>query len=129
MAELFVQEIATIRLVMVATRPGTKAEEAIRENYVMVDWGTSFAIAHARHFRDMPPPRVRLGQGRMALAYVLECGGAAYLAERMVQEHVRDGRLFRVKDAPVIDRQAYAVYELAHERRALMQEVLESLCG
>lgn len=129
MAGLFVQEIATIRLMMVATKPGTKAGEAIREEYVMVDWGTSFAIAHARHFRDMPPPRVRLGQGRMALAYVLECGGAAYLAERMVQEHLRDGRLFRVEDAPVIDRQAYAVYESAHERRALVQEVLESLCG
>src|ERR1043165_105913 len=110
MAELHVREVATTRLVMVASRPGLSAHEAIGEGYVMVDWGTSFAIAHARHFPDMPPSRVRVGLGRMGLAFLLENGGSTYLAEPMVAEYLNDGRLFAVADAPVIDRQVYAVW-------------------
>lgn len=127
MAELLVREIATIKLIMVATNPGLKAEQAVREDYVMVDWGISFAITHARHFPGMPTPRMRMGLGRMALAFILQRGGVTYLAERTVHEHLQEGRLYRVEDAPVIDRQAYAVYPLAHERRAEVEEALGCL--
>jgi LysR family transcriptional regulator, flagellar master operon regulator len=126
-AELLVQEVATIKLIMVASRAGLRAEEAVAGDYVMVDWGTSFAIAHARHFPAMPSPGTRIGLGRMALAFLLDCGGVAYLAERMVEEHLQDGRLHRVEDAPVIDRQAYAVYGLKCERRSWVEEALNYL--
>lgn len=129
MAELLVREVATIKLIMVSTTPGVRAEQAVRDGYVMVDWGTSFAIAHARHFADMPTPRMRTGLGRMALTYMLQCGGACYLAERVVQEHLREGRLFRVEDAPEIDRQAYAVYSLDQERRSRVEEVLSGFAN
>lgn len=127
LAELLVTDITDIKLMLVATRPGLTAREALANDYVMVDWGTSFAITHARHFVDVPPPAIRMGLGRMALAFVLTRGGAAYLAERMVDEHVRGGRLFPVDDAPVIDRQVFAVYPHHGERLAVVEEVLGSL--
>lgn len=127
MAELLVRELAPIRLILVADRPGLTAKEATGAGYVRTDWGTSFAMAQARHFPDMPPPAVRVGLGRMALAFLLECGGAAYLAERMVAEHLAAGRLHRVEDAPVIDRQVCAVYAVAAERRALLEDALSLL--
>jgi DNA-binding transcriptional LysR family regulator len=127
MAELHAREVATTRLVMVAARPGLSAREAIGEGYVMVDWGTSFAIAHARHFPDMPPPRVRVSLGRMALAFLFENGGATYLAEPMVTEALAAGRLFNVADAPVIDRQVYAVWATASDRRTLLEQALKLL--
>jgi LysR family transcriptional regulator, flagellar master operon regulator len=124
MAELEAREVALIKLIMVADRPRLAAREAVGRGYIMADWGTSFAIAHARHFPDMPPPAVRMGLGRMALAFLLGNGGATYLAEQMVSEYLSSGRLYRVEDAPVIDRQVYAVYPLASERKALLERVL-----
>jgi DNA-binding transcriptional LysR family regulator len=127
MAELEVREVALIKLIMVADRPRLSAREAVGNGYIMADWGTSFAIAHARHFPDMPPPAVRMGLGRMALAFLLQNGGATYLAEQMVSEHLASGRLHRVDDAPVIDRQVYVVFPLASERKPLLEQALSLL--
>ncbi|MBI5782281.1 MAG: LysR family transcriptional regulator [Gammaproteobacteria bacterium] len=127
MAELEVREVASIKLIMVADRPRLSAREAVGNGYIMADWGTSFAIAHARHFPDMPPPAVRMGLGRMALAFLLYNGGATYLAEQMVSEYLASGRLHRVDDAPIIDRQVYVVYPLASERKPLLEQVLSLL--
>lgn len=126
-AELLVHELAPIRLILVATRPNLRAREAAGSGYIRTDWGTSFAIAHARYFPNMPPPAVRVSLGRMALAFLLERGGATYLAAPMVDEHLKTGRLHRVEDAPVIDRQVYAVYPQATERRALIDDALRFL--
>jgi DNA-binding transcriptional LysR family regulator len=127
MAELEVREVALIKLIMVADRPRLSAREAVGNGYIMADWGTSFAIAHARHFPDMPPPAVRMGLGRMALAFLLQNGGATYLAEQMVSEHLASGRLHRVDDAPVIDRQVYVVFPIASERKPLLEQALSLL--
>jgi LysR family transcriptional regulator, flagellar master operon regulator len=127
MAELEVREVALIKLIMVADRPGLGAREAVGNGYIMTEWGTSFAIAHARHFPDMPPPAVRLGLGRMALSFLLHHSGATYLAEQMAGEHLATGRLHRVVDAPIIDRQVYVVYPLASERKPLLDQALSLL--
>ena len=127
MAELEVREVALIKLIMVADRPRLSAREAVGNGYILADWGTSFAIAHARHFPDMPPPAVRMGLGRMALAFLLQNGGATYLAEQMVREHLASGRLHRVDDAPVIDRQVHVVFPLASERKPLLEQALSLL--
>ena len=127
MAEFEAREVALIKLIMVADRAKLEAREAVGRGYIMADWGTSFAIAHARHFPDIPPPAVRMGLGRMALAFLLGNGGATYLAEQMANEYLQSGRLYRVEDAPVIDRHVHAVYPLASERKALLEQVLSFL--
>lgn len=124
MAELEVREIALIKLIMVADRPDLMAREAVGNGYIMTDWGTSFAVAHVRHFPDIPPPAIRMGLGRMALAFLLHHGGATYLAEQMAGEYLHSGRLHRVPDAPVIDRRVYVVYPQVSERKALLEQVL-----
>ena len=127
MAELQVREVANIRLTMVASEPGLTARKAIARGYIMTDWGTAFAIAHARHFPDMPPPAIRMELGRMSLAFLLSCGGATYLAEHMVSDYLQTSRLHRVEDAPVIDRLVYAVYPLASERQTVLDRALSFL--
>lgn len=129
MAELDAEEVASIRLILVASEASLAAREAVGKGYIHTDWGTSFAIAHARHFPDMPPPQVHMGLGRMALAFLLDCGGASYLAEPMVREHLDEQRLHRVKDAPEIDRPVYAVYPhaVAADRRAVLEQALDYL--
>lgn len=127
LADLLAQEVASIDLLMVSTDPGHDAQTAVCNNYVLVDWGTSFAITHARRFPDMPPPTVRMGLGRMALAYLLECGGTAYLAEPMVREYIDTGKLHTVSDAPTIERQVFAVFAQHSERHDLVQQAMATL--
>ncbi|MDT8387112.1 MAG: LysR family transcriptional regulator [Thiogranum sp.] len=124
MPELMVTEVMPVALIMVATKPGLTAAQALND-YVMVDWGTSFAITHARYFPDSPAPRARVGLGRMAQALILECGGAAYLAEPMVGDLLKAGTLFQVEDAPVIERTAYAVAALNGTRSATIGSALQ----
>lgn len=125
-AQFQLREVAPVALVMVSTREGCDCAAAIREGYVLVDWGTSFASLHARHFPDLPAPRLRVSVGRLALGYLLQNGGAAYLPEPMVRR-VEGGRLFRVGDAPVIRKEAYAVYARSTDRRDAIEQVIDSL--
>lgn len=127
LAELEVQTITSIKLTMVSTRRGISARQAVGEGYVMVDWGSSFLTQHARHFPDMPVPAVRMGLSRMALSFLLSCGGAAYLVEPMVREHLRRRKLHRVQDAPVIQRQVYAVFPHRSARAKLVLKALSYL--
>ena len=107
--EVMIEEVAQINLVLVSTSQGLSTAQAF-ENYVLVDWGTSFAITHAQQFPDIPTPKLRVQIGRLAYNHILECGGSAYLAESMVSEELNSSRLFRVEEAPVIKRMTYAAF-------------------
>lgn len=121
---LVVSEVALIHLIMVGSRPDLDVPTALKEGYVMVEWGSTFGAAHTRYFPDAPTPTVRMGIGRVALGFILECGGSSYLPEELVADPLRTKQLFRVKDAPVIDRRVYAIYQGHGERRAFIEEAL-----
>jgi LysR family transcriptional regulator, flagellar master operon regulator len=125
--QLVVSEVASIPLLMVAARPGLDARSALKEGYVMVEWGSSFTAACARHFPDAPLPSMRLNIGNVAMAFILECGGSGYLPDQLVAEHLKAGRLYKVDNAPVIDRRVYAVYQAHGERRGFVEEALAYL--
>lgn len=122
--ELIVKKVTSIKLILVSSEPNQTADAAMEDSYIMVDWGTSFTAAHARHFPERQTPAIRVGYSSMALSLLKICGGCAYLAERNIIDHLRDGTLHRVEDAPEIERQAYGVYRAKSERLDLVEEVL-----
>lgn len=124
MRQLLVKEAALFSLIMVGTEPDQALIDAVRKNYVLVDWGTSFAISHARLFPDLPPPRLRVGLGRIAYTHLRTSGGSAYLAEPMVADDLREGRMFRVEDAPAIERSAHVVYSTDNTKCAVFDNYL-----
>jgi len=107
--QLLVKELIPVPLAMVSSERAISTENAIKDNYVFVEWGTTFAMAHARQYPDAPPPALRAGVGRIALNFINQCGGSAYLPEAMVYEQLGH-TLHRVEGAPVIHKEAYAVY-------------------
>lgn len=123
-ASLTVRQVASIPLVMVTDKPGISAQEALKDGYVLVDWGTSFANAHAQYYPDMTPPILRAGLGRIAYSLLTKRGGAAYLAEPMVRQSVDRKKLFLIEDAPVIERAAYAVYAEQNDRKRIIEALL-----
>lgn len=122
---LSVEDIVTIPLVLISSENHLSAREALQGRYIYVDWGTSFSIAHAKYFTDLPVPDMRMSLGRMALEYILKQGGSAYLATPMAQEYLDSGRLFYVEGSPVIERNATAVFSHHSDKQDLIRQVLK----
>jgi len=125
--ELMVKEVAAVNLVMVSTEPDRSVPEALAGDYVMVDWGASFARSHSKLFPDMRTPAVRMGLGSLALDFLRCCGGSGYLPERMVAEPLQRGELHPVNGAPAVERFAYALYRSDSERDVLIRKALGHL--
>lgn len=124
-SDVEIEEVMQIPLILVSSQAGLTVDQALSTNYMLVDWGTSFANAHAHHFAGMPAAHMRLAFGRMAKDLMLHQGGSAYLAEPMVQSELRKKKLFRVKGAPVISRNAFAAYSRENEKAATIQHALK----
>lgn len=125
--EIDVDEIAKIQLVLVSTKAGSSAGKATSEDYVYVDWGTTFGITHAHAFPKPPTPTMHVDAGRLARSFILSRGGSAYLAYQMVADDIKTGRLHLVDDAPSIDRLVYAVYSSRSSRHELIQKAIKIL--
>jgi DNA-binding transcriptional LysR family regulator len=126
-SDLIVREIAEIPLVLVSTQENSSIDEAMAQDYFLVDWGSLFALQHAEYFQETPPPAARLTSGALAMDLMMSSGGAAYLAEQMIDKELVDRRFFHVANAPVIERAAFAVYQPANEISEGLRFVLESL--
>jgi LysR family transcriptional regulator, flagellar master operon regulator len=121
--QLLVKELLPVPLIMVSTEKGIHVDEAVNKNYIFVDWGTSFGMIHARQYPDIPAPMLRASVGRIALGFLNNCGGSAYLPEAMVNEQLGTS-LFRIEDAPVINKEAYAVYSQVSNKQDSIKKAL-----
>lgn len=126
MPEVMAEDVAQINLVLVSSSKDLTPQQAF-ENYVLVDWGTSFAITHVQHFPDIPTPKLRAQIGRLAYNYILENGGSAYLAESMVSEELNNNKLFKIQEAPAIKRTAYAAYLPTSEKKEFISDAIKKL--
>ena len=126
-AELEIRELGTFSLVLAATQPGLALDQSLTSGYIMVDWGTAFAVTHARLFPDIPAPTLHMNLGTLAHGYLQQADGAAYLPEQML-EVVQGGRpLYRVPDAPRIQRPVFAMYATGSDRSELILQALKLL--
>lgn len=116
--ELLVEE--KLVLVTTARRGGPLASD-----YVFVDWGPEFAAQHHLAFPELAGAATAVGLGPLGLDYILEAGGSGYFRVSAVREHMKDGRLRRVADAPVFLHPAYGVYS----ESADMKVVAPALAG
>ena len=111
------EALLTARFVLVSTNSKASSVEALARDYILVNWGAWFTVAHARSFPELASPGVRLDSVRLARRLLLEQGGSAYLAHNMVVEDLGAGRLYIVEDAPVIERTVHALYPTTSENR------------
>lgn len=117
-------EVKDINLILVSDQPNNPARDAMSENYIRVEWGTTFNVQHENYFIDRPLATVRVNSARIALELILNGGGAAYLPQQLVEINIQQGSLHKVKDAPEITLKAYAAYSLHGENTELIKELL-----
>jgi DNA-binding transcriptional LysR family regulator len=101
--------VTPAELMLVSTNANANAAQAVQERYIAIDWGLSFQISFAQVFPEIAPPILHTTLSRIALEFMLEFGGSAYLPYRMVENYI-DDKLFQVSDAPVISRQVFACH-------------------
>jgi DNA-binding transcriptional LysR family regulator len=80
------------------------------DNYVFVDWGPDFRIAHDRAFGALARPAISIVLVSAALRYVLTQAGSAYLPLTAVRHGINAGELNCVEHAPTFDRPLYVAY-------------------
>ncbi len=102
-----VRELFSESLILVSTR----ADAPIRfdPGYVYVDAGEDFGRRHAAAYTDAGIARVSFGCSTWALDFLLERGGSAYLPEQIAAPQIEAGRLFRLPEGPVFQRNTYLV--------------------
>ncbi len=124
---MHVDEVGKIEFVLVSNVPHLKPDSALGQHYLYVDWGLSFGLDHRRAFPDAGESLTRVASGTMALAFITELGGSAYLPLPMIQQHLDEGRLTRVTGAPSFVRATYATYPVRSPKLDMIRETLSLL--
>lgn len=119
---LIVKEVASIPMTLVTTNARQNLDDALSQAYVRVEWGAPFNTQHEAAFPQRQLANVRANSGRIALKLILANGGAAYLPDSLVQEHLDAGQLFKVDEAPIIHMKAYGAYRMHNELKDLLEE-------
>ncbi|MDA0117577.1 LysR family transcriptional regulator [Vibrio sp. T11.5] len=110
--ELHCKKVADIVLVLVSTQEHT-LESVFEDKYVYVDWGTKFASEHAERHPKIPAPYLRTSTARIAMDFILEKGGSAYLPISLVEPFIASGQLFKVAGVEDWHRPIYLSYRKA----------------
>ncbi|WP_215398489.1 HTH-type transcriptional regulator HdfR [Rheinheimera oceanensis] len=125
--EMQIDKLGDIKLLPVTTLASNNANQAMRQQYILVDWGTAFEIQHARFFPDLPPPQLRTGSARIALELMQQSGGSAYLPDTMVRKLLADTSLRLIEDAPVMTRELFAVSLPKAAQRGQISDIIAQL--
>jgi len=122
---LVVENYGKEKLVLVGTTARAVCDSNV-PGYVYVDWGRRFRLDHAHAFPNTRNHRLFIGLAAVALEHVLTRGGSGYFMQSQVEQYLEDGRLVRVKDAPVLELQIHLAY---FQEGDLSAELLTAIQG
>ena len=120
--DIISEKVAIVPLQLVSTEKGISTTEI--KNMIMVDYGESVNSQILRDFSDNTQMRHNMSQPRIALNFILEASGCAYLPKQMCFEPIRKGTLHPVEDAPEYKRDIYAIYLAKSNKADLIQDAL-----
>ncbi|MCM2678691.1 LysR family transcriptional regulator [Echinimonas agarilytica] len=107
--DIISEHVSDLELLMVYSSAQLE-QDALKNRYVYVDWGTRFASEHAERHAQMAAPFLRTSSGRIALDFILEKGGAAYLPKTMVEPFLEAQQLRTVEGVDEWKRPVYLSY-------------------
>jgi len=122
--DLITEKVATVPLHLVTTEIKDISITFSLENHIMVDYGEAVNAQHLREFQDAPRAKHYMSQPRIALNFLLDAGGSAYLPRQMTFEYIQAGKLFIVEDAPVYSREVFAAYLAKSQKKGFIEDAL-----
>jgi DNA-binding transcriptional LysR family regulator len=122
--ELNCKKVADVVLCLVSTEQ-SDLEHVFNDKHVYVDWGTRFASEHAERHPKIPAPYLRTSTARIALDFILEKGGSAYLPASMVEPFIATDQLYKVEGVDDWCRPIYLSYRKASTSLEAISQVEE----
>ena len=122
--DLITEKVATVPLHLVTTEPDDINKTFSLDSHIIVDYGESVNAQHLREFQYAPPAKHYMSQPRIALDFLLDAGGSAYLPRQMTFEYIESNKLFVVEKAPVYSREIFAAYLAKSQKTAVIEDAL-----
>ncbi|WP_101757863.1 LysR family transcriptional regulator [Oceanicoccus sp. KOV_DT_Chl] len=123
--ELRVHNIHQMDLVMVSSYADSHFNNVFEHGYIQIDWGSSYNLQHAQIVGQKVVPIMHSSTGRIALDFMLEHGGVAFLPESTVEPYIQSGGLFRVAAAPTVKLEVYMTYLKNSEKLETFEQIVE----
>lgn len=112
-----VEHIMDDRLVLVSAREDHDGR--LGDDYVFVNWGQEFSMAHARWFPEIKPPQIMVQLGAAIPRFLIENAKTAYVPYRIADDYVAEKKLFFVKKSPSFPFPAYAVWSRGKSKQLI----------
>jgi DNA-binding transcriptional LysR family regulator len=122
-SELTSVPVSQAELFLVSTDASKTASECMATDYVAVDWGYTFDMTFRKNFPSAVLPILHTTQARIALEFIQNNGGSAYLPYRMVA-HGLGRSFFVVDDAPMVPRAIYACFRKDSEKKQVIENAM-----
>lgn len=125
--ELLTERLGELKLHLATNRGvSTDVRSALSEGYIFVDWGSSFATFHARHYSDQPPTGLRVNLASIAMSLLDVRSGSAYLPASTLRTLPQ---LRPVEGAAIFKRPIFVCYRESNPQRDLIKEIVGLLKG
>jgi DNA-binding transcriptional LysR family regulator len=124
---LDMKQILEFEIKLFSTESGKTAEEALDKNYIMIDWGASFAYEYAQKYTDQSIATVRTNYGVMAIDILKSNGGSAYLPDLAALRKDKSLPLYEVENAFVFKRNLYALYRKDTHLDMEIEQVIKTI--
>ncbi|QDP01548.1 LysR family transcriptional regulator [Thalassotalea sp. PS06] len=121
--EVITEKVATVPLHLVSTSENSDINAL--ENFITVDYGESVNAQFQRFFDDQITPWHHMSQPKMALNFILEAGGCAFLPRQLCFEHLRKKKLFMVENSPTFEREVFAAFLAKNQKLATIEDALQ----
>ncbi|HXH02370.1 MAG TPA: LysR family transcriptional regulator [Candidatus Competibacteraceae bacterium] len=122
LAGVQVRTLTPLELRLVSERP--RPWSALVEDYIAIDWGMG-VCAHCLRL-GLTPGRLRLGPLELALRWLEEQGGAAYLPTALAEEGVQNRGWVYADQAPVLRVPVCALFSHNNPRRERLESLLSA---
>jgi LysR family transcriptional regulator, flagellar master operon regulator len=107
--DMQVEKLGDINLLPISSNKTANLDNW-QQDYIYIDWGSSFNVQHNRHYPMLSATKHRTGCAKIALEMMQYSGGSAYLPNAMVQQQLNEQRLHLVIGAPMITKEVYAAF-------------------
>jgi DNA-binding transcriptional LysR family regulator len=121
--ELVTTKVTSVPLHLVSTDKHATMDQL--DNMVMVDYGEAINSQFMRDFGDFTTARHFMSQPRIALNFIIDAGGCAFLPRQMCYEYQCKDKLFVVENAPTYSREIFAIYLAKSQKTEIIRHALQ----
>lgn len=119
-------KVGQLKLVLASTSPDATVRSCLDKGYIYVDWGTSFAVFHAKRFGEIPPAALQVNLVSIAMSFLSKNAGAAYLPASLIDQ---TPSLHLVNGASSLTRPIFATYREGTDQPEVIRAVIDFLQG